>query len=255
MDNWMYEFVVQERSDTQHVAVVHICMGSCTAGDYVNAEEAFQEQRLAPGVKAEDDHKNGNAYIRKLLVHTNGPLGFHTSVLTEITEHFGAENFKDSPCVYASLKISYTGNIFYHIEITTRASYAKFTVEDVEKTVVRPGYSSFLITEFRDLKNVLSLATMPNQIKSTLLFPVRSWFLYNFGSTKGRNWTISLKPCNYWVQQDDHNILSLNVVKYLDVGNKENYELKLIPNTRVLGLHVPSEFLLLPKPEETNQFL
>lgn len=51
----MYEFVVQERSDTQHVAVVHICMGSCTAGDYVNAEEAFQEQRLAPGVKAEDD--------------------------------------------------------------------------------------------------------------------------------------------------------------------------------------------------------
>ncbi|XP_076407370.1 cation channel sperm-associated auxiliary subunit beta-like isoform X3 [Peromyscus maniculatus bairdii] len=193
--------------------------------------------------------KNGNAYIRKLLVHTNGPLGFHTSVLTEITEHFGAENFKDSPCVYASLKISYTGNIFYHIEITTRASYAKFTVEDVEKTVVRPGYSSFLITEFRDLKNVLSLATMPNQIKSTLLFPVRSWFLYNFGSTKGRNWTISLKPCNYWVQQDDHNILSLNVVKYLDVGNKENYELKLIPNTRGMKLlQVPPVIVVVGNP-------
>uniref|UniRef100_A0A8C8ULC4 Cation channel sperm-associated protein subunit beta n=1 Tax=Peromyscus maniculatus bairdii TaxID=230844 RepID=A0A8C8ULC4_PERMB len=168
--------------------------------------------------------KNGNAYIRKLLVHANGPLGFHTSVLTEIIEPFGVEESVKSSSVTGSLKISYTGNVFYHIEITTA---------DVEKTVVRPGYSSFLITEVRDLKNVLSLATMPHKIKSPLNFPENSWFLYSFGSTKGRNWTISLKPCNYWVQQDDHDIVSLNVVKYLDVGNKANYGLKLIPNTRV----------------------
>ncbi|XP_036061541.1 cation channel sperm-associated protein subunit beta [Onychomys torridus] len=193
--------------------------------------------------------KNGNAYIQKLLVHTNGPLGFHTSVLTEIIEPFGVETYSESASIYGSLKISYTGNILYHIEITTRGSHATFTVKDVEKTVVRPGYSSFLITEFRDLKNVLSLATMPQKIKSPLLFPASTWFLYDFGSTKGRKWTINLKPCNYWVQQDNHDIVSLNVLKYIDVGNKENYELKLIPNTRGMKLlQVPPVIVAVGNP-------
>nr|XP_042116991.1 cation channel sperm-associated protein subunit beta-like isoform X4 [Peromyscus maniculatus bairdii] len=193
--------------------------------------------------------KNGNAYIRKLLVHANGPLGFHTSVLTEIIEPFGVEESVKSSSVTGSLKISYTGNVFYHIEITTAGSLANFSDADVEKTVVRPGYSSFLITEVRDLKNVLSLATMPHKIKSPLNFPENSWFLYSFGSTKGRNWTISLKPCNYWVQQDDHDIVSLNVVKYLDVGNKANYGLKLIPNTRGMKLlQVPPVIVIVGNP-------
>ncbi|XP_052594218.1 cation channel sperm-associated auxiliary subunit beta-like [Peromyscus californicus insignis] len=193
--------------------------------------------------------KNGNAYIRKLLVHANGPLGFHTSVLTEIIEPFGVEESVESSSVHGSLKISYTGNTFYHIEITTAGSLANFSDADVEKTVVRPGYSSFLITEVRDLKNVLSLATMPHKIKSPLNFPENSWFLYSFGSTKGRNWTISLKPCNYWVQQDDHDIVSLNVVKYLDVGTKANYGLKLIPNTRGMKLlQVPPVIVVVGNP-------
>ncbi|KAL6064738.1 hypothetical protein STEG23_024820, partial [Scotinomys teguina] len=63
--------------------------------------------------------KTGNAYIRKLLEHTTNPLGFHTSVLTEILEPFGVEESVDSSFVHGSLNISYTGNIFYKIEITT----------------------------------------------------------------------------------------------------------------------------------------
>ncbi|XP_052594160.1 cation channel sperm-associated auxiliary subunit beta-like [Peromyscus californicus insignis] len=193
--------------------------------------------------------KNGNAYIRKLLVHANGPLGFHTSVLAEIIEPFGVEKFSDSASVYGSLKIYYTGNTFYHIEITTAEPVHRISSADIEKTVMRPGYSSFMITEIIDIKNVLSLATMPHKIKSTLYFPEHSWFLISLGSTKGRNWTISLKPCNYWVQQDEHELASLNVVKYLDVGNEENYEIKLIPNTRGMKLlQVPPVIVVVGNP-------
>lgn len=98
--------------------------------------------------------------------------------------------------------------------------------------MVKPGYSSFLITEIEDSKNALSLATMPLTVTSTLTFPAHSWYLFDFGTVNGRNWNIILRPCNYWVQQNDDDMLSPNVVKYIDVGNKVNYELKLIPNTR-----------------------
>ncbi|XP_076407385.1 cation channel sperm-associated auxiliary subunit beta-like isoform X2 [Peromyscus maniculatus bairdii] len=193
--------------------------------------------------------KMGNAYIRKLLLHANGPLGFHSSVLADIIEPFAVQKFSESSCVYGSLKIYYTGNTFYHIEIITEGYYAQFSHRDIEKTVVRPGYSSFMITEIIDIRNVLSLATMPQNIKSTLYFPEHTWFLIGLGSIKGRNWTISLKPCNYWVQQDDNDIVSLNVVKYLDVGNKENYRLKLIPNTRGMKLlQVPPVTVVVGNP-------
>ncbi|XP_036061540.1 cation channel sperm-associated protein subunit beta-like [Onychomys torridus] len=193
--------------------------------------------------------RNGIAYIKKLLVHTNGPLGFQSSVIAELIEPFGVDKFDDSASVDGDLTISYTGNTFYHIEITSPGLYAQFSGADIEKTVVRPGYSSFMITEIIDIKNVLSMATMPDKIKSPLKFPEKSWFLFSLGSTKGRNWTINLKPCNYWVQQDEREIVSLNAVKYLDVGNKENYELKLIPNTRGMKLlQVPPVIVAVGNP-------
>ncbi|MEJ1269631.1 hypothetical protein NN561_000442 [Cricetulus griseus] len=105
-------------------------------------------------------------------------------------------------------------------------------------TVVSPGYSSFLITHIVDEKNALSMATMPHIITSTLYFPVNSWFLYNFGTTTGRTWNISVRPCNYWVQQDDNDVISPSIVKYIDMGNEENYEIKLMPITK--GFHFTS---------------
>ncbi|CAO2587150.1 Cation channel sperm-associated auxiliary subunit beta, partial [Lemmus lemmus] len=193
--------------------------------------------------------KNGLGIIRKLLEHTNGPLGFHTSVLTDMVEPFGMESDQESNCISGSLSISHSQNDLYHITITTNDLAAVFKDSDKEKTVVRPGYSSFLITEIVDSKNALSLATMPLTVTSPLIFPAHSWFLFDFGTTNGRNWTIILRPCNYWVQQNDRDILSPNIVKYIDVGNKVNYELKLIPNTQGLRiLEVPPVIVVVGNP-------
>ncbi|KAH0502443.1 Cation channel sperm-associated protein subunit beta [Microtus ochrogaster] len=193
--------------------------------------------------------KNGLGIIRKLLEHTKGPFGFQTSILTEVVEPFGIESDQESQCVSASLSISRFKNHFYRITITTQDNTVIFKNSDREKTVVKPGYSSFLITEIEDSKNALSLATMPLTVTSNLTFPVHSWYLFDFGTVNGRNWNIILRPCNYWVQQNDHDMLSPNVVKYIDVGNKVNYELKLIPNTRGLRiLEVPPVIVVVGNP-------
>ncbi|MEJ1269630.1 cation channel sperm associated auxiliary subunit beta [Cricetulus griseus] len=116
-------------------------------------------------------------------------------------------------------------------------------------TVVSPGYSSFLITHIVDEKNALSMATMPHIITSTLYFPVNSWFLYNFGTTTGRTWNISVRPCNYWVQQDDNDVISPSIVKYIDMGNEENYEIKLMPITKGMRiLHIPPVGVIVGNP-------
>ncbi|XP_040598554.1 cation channel sperm-associated protein subunit beta [Mesocricetus auratus] len=197
------------------------------------------------------NHRGGIAYIRKLLVHTNGPFGFHTSVLTDIIQPFGIDEYGNigSYLVYGSLNISYSGNNLYHIHITTKGHAAVFSNSDVEKTVVKPGYSSFMIIQILDLKNALSLATMPHKITSTLYFPARSWYLYNFSTSNGRDWSINLRPCNYLVQQDDHEFISPNIVKYIDVGREENYELKVMANTRGIKiLHVPPVSVVVGNP-------
>lgn len=40
-------------------------MGDATAGDCLNTEEAFQEQRLGPGVKSEDERSGVEKPRRK----------------------------------------------------------------------------------------------------------------------------------------------------------------------------------------------
>jgi hypothetical protein len=96
---------------------------------------------------------------------------------------------------------------------------------------VIPGYSSFLILEILDAKNALALATMPASVPMNTTFPAGSWFLHNFGLKDGRKWRIEAKPCNYLVQQMD-NTLSISFVKYIDVGNSEKIQVKIIPNSR-----------------------
>ncbi|EDL18877.1 mCG114720 [Mus musculus] len=74
-----------------------------------------------------------------------------------------------------------------------------------------------------------ALATMPQAIKSNLKFLTGSWFLYNFGTAGGRKWSISTRQCNYWIQQDSLDFMSLNLVKYIDVGNTIDFQFKIIP--------------------------
>lgn len=108
---------------------------------------------------------------------------------------------------------------------------SSFRDSDVEKTVVIPGYSSFLITRIVDAKNALAIATMPGRVPNGMTFVKDSWFLYNFGQRNGRTWTIYERPCNYWFQQHDDS-LSLNVLKYIDLGKSQSLKVKVIPNTK-----------------------
>ncbi|XP_070450570.1 cation channel sperm-associated auxiliary subunit beta isoform X8 [Equus przewalskii] len=125
--------------------------------------------------------------------------------------------------------VSQSGNVYL-----TKAApgiISSFQDSDIEKTVVIPGYSSFLITSILDDKNALAIATMPERVPTNRIFPKDSWFLYNFGQKNGRTWKIHSKPCNYWFQQHDDS-LSLNVLKYIDLGKSHTFKVKLIPHTK-----------------------
>uniref|UniRef100_A0A8C0C366 Cation channel sperm associated auxiliary subunit beta n=1 Tax=Balaenoptera musculus TaxID=9771 RepID=A0A8C0C366_BALMU len=170
--------------------------------------------------------KTGTAYIRKILQH-NTPEGFLSSVIAEIIDPFGIEEVHESSCLSSSLSINQAGNFSYKLN------------SDIEKTVVIPGYSSFLITRILDNENALAIATMPETVPHNMTFLKGSWFLYNFGQRDGRTWNIHSKPCNYWFQQHDDS-LSLNVLKYIDLGKSHALKIKVIPNTKgVQTLEIP----------------
>uniref|UniRef100_A0A452THE1 Cation channel sperm associated auxiliary subunit beta n=1 Tax=Ursus maritimus TaxID=29073 RepID=A0A452THE1_URSMA len=174
--------------------------------------------------------KTGTAYIRKVLQH-NTPEGFLSSIIAEVINPFGIEEANESSCLSSSLSINQAGNASYKLTLQSQNP-------DVEKTVVIPGYSSFLITRVLDAKNALAIATMPERALSNMSFQKDSWFLYNLGHKNGRMWSIYAKPCNYWFQQDHS--LSLNVLKYIDLGKSHTLKVKVIPNTKgVRTLEIP----------------
>lgn len=108
---------------------------------------------------------------------------------------------------------------------------ALFNVTDIEKTVVIPGYSSFLITNILDDKNALAIATMPAIAPNNVTFLKGTWFLYNFGQKNGRTWNIYSKPCHYLLQQLDDSP-TLSDVKYIDLGSSQTLQVKVIPNKK-----------------------
>ncbi|MBZ3882545.1 Cation channel sperm-associated protein subunit beta, partial [Sciurus carolinensis] len=174
--------------------------------------------------------KTGKAYIKQIMQHKI-PKGFMSSVIAETINPFGLEDEKESSCLSSSLSIEKTTSFAFKLTLDLQTADSSFKTSDIEKTVVIPGYSSFLITEILDDKNALALATMPENIPFNMVFIKDTWFLYNFGSVNGRKWAIFLKPCNYWVQQPDDS-LSLNIVKYIDLGNSQVFKIKVIPNSK-----------------------
>lgn len=121
--------------------------------------------------------------------------------------------------------------LYQIIPVLASGVTSSFQDSDIEKTVVIPGYSSFLITRILDNENALAIATMPETVPHNMTFLQGSWFLYNFGQRDGRTWNIRSKPCNYWFQQHDDS-LSLNVLKYIDLGKSHTLKIKVIPNTK-----------------------
>ncbi|XP_005871281.1 PREDICTED: cation channel sperm-associated protein subunit beta [Myotis brandtii] len=182
--------------------------------------------------KVINSKKTGNAYIRKLLQH-NIPEGFLSAVIAEIIEPFDLEDVKESSCLSSSLSINQDGK-FYKLTLDLQSVVSSFQDSDIEKTVVIPGYSSFLITSIVDGNNALAMATMPERVPNNMTFVKDSWLLYDFGERNGRKWEIYTKPCNYLFQQDD-NTLSLNVLRYIDLGKSQTLGIKVIPHGK--GAH------------------
>ncbi|ELK01138.1 Cation channel sperm-associated protein subunit beta [Pteropus alecto] len=181
--------------------------------------------------------KTGTAYIRKILQHDT-PKGFLSSVIAEVIDPFGIENVNESPCLSSSLSINPDGN-FYKLTLQLQRVVSSFQDSDIEKTVVIPGYSSFLITRIIDDQNALAIATMPIRAPENMIFVKDTWFLYNFGQRNGQTWSIYEKPCNYWFQQHD-DLRSLNVLKYVDLGKSQTLKVEVIPDTKgVRTLEIP----------------
>ncbi|XP_013372598.1 PREDICTED: cation channel sperm-associated protein subunit beta isoform X2 [Chinchilla lanigera] len=175
--------------------------------------------------------KTGTAYIRKILQHET-PREFLSSIIAEIIQPFGVEEVKDSSCLSSSLSIiEETRKPSYKLTLDLQTVNALFQATDIEKTVVIPGYSSFLITEILDDKNALAIATMPAIAPNNVTFSKGNWFLYNFGQRNGRTWNIYSKPCHYLLQQLD-NSPTLNAVKYIDLGSSQTLEVKVISNKK-----------------------
>uniref|UniRef100_A0A6I8NMW0 Cation channel sperm associated auxiliary subunit beta n=1 Tax=Ornithorhynchus anatinus TaxID=9258 RepID=A0A6I8NMW0_ORNAN len=150
---------------------------------------------------------SGSLVIEKVFQH-DYPPGYASSVFATIVEKIPVNTLKESPCLNNSKLKS------------------NFKVSDIEKTVVIPGYSSFLIFEIINNNSALAYATMPERIPLQTM-PKDFWFIYDFGIKAGRKWKISQDPCNYWFQHKNNQ--SLNVIKYVDLGKTKNFTFRTIP--------------------------
>nr|XP_023402414.1 LOW QUALITY PROTEIN: cation channel sperm-associated protein subunit beta [Loxodonta africana] len=191
--------------------------------------------------------KTGSAYIRKVLQHNN-LKGFLSSVITEIIDPFGIEEVRESSSLSSSLFITDVGNFSYKLTLNLKNVNSSFRHWDLQKTVVIPGYSSFLITAILDDTNALAIATMPKRAPINMTFLENTWFLYNFGLSSRRTWRIFSKRCNYWFQQLDKS-LSLNILRYIDLGKYHTLSVKIIPHARGFQmLDVPPVKVLVGNP-------
>jgi hypothetical protein len=60
-------------------------------------------------------------------MHKTEPVGFQTSIHTEIIVPFGIENSKDSPCLLSDLEITYSGKLYYTIKLLSKSKYNNIT--------------------------------------------------------------------------------------------------------------------------------
>lgn len=98
---------------------------------------------------------------------------------------------------------------------------------DIEKSVVIPGYSSFLIIEIKDDLNALAHPTMPDKVPFNKSFQPYTWFLYDFGTKNERQWKIKVDDCRYWIQEVSE--LPKNAIKYMDLGEVNTFTFRVTP--------------------------
>ncbi|XP_059844139.1 cation channel sperm-associated auxiliary subunit beta-like [Hypanus sabinus] len=106
----------------------------------------------------------------------------------------------------------------YHLELLD-AEYG-FIADDFEKTVVVPGYSSFLIVRVFSTNLVIAHGTMPEQTPDYFIVEERQWFMFDFGSKSG-TWSIVENECV--MSTEEQNNLIPNPILFLDIN--DSYQL------------------------------
>uniref|UniRef100_A0A8C3S368 Cation channel sperm-associated protein subunit beta n=1 Tax=Chelydra serpentina TaxID=8475 RepID=A0A8C3S368_CHESE len=155
----------------------------------------------------------GSATIVNVFHHEYPPQ-YLSSVVVDVLERFPFDTEDKSPFIDNSLRILKVSGL------------TAFKSSDIEKTVVIPGFSSFLIVEVLDTLNALADATMPERVPFNKTFAPDMWFVYDFGTKNGRKWKIIVDTCRYWVRELDN--LPLNAIKYLDLTQTFNFGFRLV---------------------------
>ncbi|KAM7164019.1 cation channel sperm-associated auxiliary subunit beta [Macrochelys suwanniensis] len=179
----------------------------------------------------------GSATIVNVFHHEYPPQ-YLSSVVVDVLESFPFDTEDRSPFIDNSLrilkvsgttrvKLQFVSKYYGDLTEATTSGLTAFKSSDIEKTVVIPGFSSFLIVEVLDTLNALADATMPERVPFNKTFPPDMWFVYDFGTKNGRKWKIIVDTCRYWVRELDN--LPLNAIKYLDLTQTFNFGFRVTP--------------------------
>ncbi|XP_036592632.1 cation channel sperm-associated protein subunit beta [Trichosurus vulpecula] len=171
----------------------------------------------------------GFAHIVKIMEH-DYIVGFPTSAVAEVLKPFKIEIPINSPCLSSTITIEKAVNPFYKIRLhlNSLGKFIKFKRSDLQKTIVIPGYSSFLLIKFIDFTQALALATMPIRVPLNKTFKANEWLLYDFSMRFVSTWSISPTVCNHWIQHDDVQT-SRSIIKYIDLGANYTFKIRIIP--------------------------
>ncbi|XP_067151784.1 cation channel sperm-associated auxiliary subunit beta [Apteryx mantelli] len=158
-------------------------------------------------------------YGNEVWLSSDGGNSFHLLISLE-----NEKIVKTNTCMYTHSVafVSDKGSIFF-----SKAGKNGFRITDVEKTVVIPGSSSFLITAILDNQTAIAEPTMPNKVPFNVSFPSKQWFMHNFGTVNGKKWDLKLDTCRYSIQEYNH--IAKNVIKYLDLDTTYNFTFRVTP--------------------------
>ncbi|XP_044872539.1 cation channel sperm-associated protein subunit beta isoform X1 [Mauremys mutica] len=209
----------------------------------------------------------GSATIVNVFHHEYPPQ-YLSSVIVDVLEKFPFGSEEKNSFIRNSLrilkvsdttrvKLQLVSEYYNSSEQVVSSSLNEFKPSDIEKTVVIPGFSSFLIVEVLDSLNALADATMPERVQFNKSFASDMWFVYDFGTKNGRRWKIIVDTCRYWVRELDN--LPLNAIKYLDLTQTFNFGFRVTPvNTAYPIFHMPLMKLVVGNPSifkvKTNDY-
>ncbi|XP_074853582.1 cation channel sperm-associated auxiliary subunit beta [Carettochelys insculpta] len=192
------------------------------------------------------------------IFHHEYPPQYLSSVTVDILEKFPYEYENEATVVDSSLRIlkmPNTTSVKLELLAQDYSGWSHFTIlgpkaftsSDIEKTVVIPGLSSFLIVEILDNRSALADATMPERVPFNKTLTSGMWFLYDFGTKNGRKWKIIVDTCRYWIRELDNQ--PLNAIKYLDLTQTYNFRFRVTPvNPAYAIFHMPLIKLVVGNP-------